>query len=230
MHQEFFWDWAGRMAREYVRAIRGDVDGRRLVKAGGEIGGRTWKWREKEWVGQTRRGIKRGMAEWKWQREVIADAEIRGWKWRALRIKAICITAPLSFLMSFNSAPLLNLPTTQQTVHSSKHTAPMQGSRKGKKNAFKGVGKGRPVLSIDSSSFWSLFLFQSLADSSLLLLCPHFATIPPPHKSLQIFNQPWFQLLVHLAFPNLAVLAKVLHIYSGTKCHQKPMSYFNKST
>lgn len=31
------------MAREYTRAIWGEVDGRRLAKAGGEIGGKNMK-------------------------------------------------------------------------------------------------------------------------------------------------------------------------------------------
>lgn len=31
------------MAREYMRAIWGEVDGRRLAKAGGEIGGENMK-------------------------------------------------------------------------------------------------------------------------------------------------------------------------------------------
>lgn len=44
-----------------MRAIWGEVDGRRLAKAGGEIGGENIK--EKEWMGQMRRGIKRGMGE-----------------------------------------------------------------------------------------------------------------------------------------------------------------------
>lgn len=136
-------------------------------------------------MGQMRRGIERGMVEWKWQWEVIADAKIRGRKWRALRIKAICIPAPLSFLMSFIQ-PLLNLPTTQQPILSSKRTTPVHGSRMGKKkNAFKGTG--RESLAIDSSSFWSLFLFQSLADSSLLLLYPHFATILPTTNLCKYF-------------------------------------------
>lgn len=69
------------------------------------------------------------------QREVIAGAEIRDWKWRAVRIKAICITAPLSFPLPFIYPPRkpshTPLPILSNKLTTAFHSSQMENCLQG---------------------------------------------------------------------------------------------------
>lgn len=157
MQRELFWDRAGWMAREYTRAIRGEVDGGRLAKAGGELGGENMKEKGERMDGADKERDK--------ERDGGVKAAQGGhcWCWNhRLEVKSFENKSNLHHCSAelsdaFHLAPFKTFPPPQQP---SKLTTPFPNSSQlssGEKNQMLSRVSGRPALAIDSPSFWSLF-------------------------------------------------------------------------
>lgn len=136
------------------------------------------------------------------QREVIAGAEIRDWKWRAVRIKAICITAPLSFPLPFIYPPRKTLPHPPPHPFQQTHRAiPQLSNGKLPSRVVRRKIYNQYLLFIQPYSDPSLFfLLFRRREPSFSYLYPHFSS----HQNSSLPNL--FCFLIELLFSAFSVL------------------------